>query len=191
MKKILFVIALMCTVLNVSAQDDAKWSIKVGVGLSGAAGSDSDGLKSAFSYKAGVGYEFGISENFAIEPALMLSNKAIKDEGIDGTLNRYFIELPIMAAYKIALGDETKLIINAGPVVSYGIFGNDIEWDDSYETTNVFDVCERFEAGVQAGVKVAFGNLSVGAEFNRAFTKAIKEAKVYSQSFGLTFGYSF
>lgn len=182
--------ALVCAVLNLSAQEDSKWSIKVGAGLSSLAGSDTEGAKNAFAYKVGVGYELGISENFAIEPALMLTNKSFKVEGIEGTINRYCVELPILAAFKIALNDEMKLIINAGPYVAYGLLGSDIEWD-SYDTSNIFDEYERFEAGAQAGVKVAFGCFELGAEYNRAFTKASSDYKQYTQGFGLTFGYKF
>ena len=190
MKKILVLMALVCAVLNLSAQEDSKWSVKVGAGLSSLAGDDADGAKNAFAYKVGVGYELGISENFAIEPALMLTNKSFKSEGIEGTINRYCVELPVLAAYKIALNDEMKLTINAGPYVAYGLFGSDIEWSGSGKS-NVFDECERFEAGAQAGVKIAFGCIEVGAEYNRAFTKAIKDTKTYTQGFGLTFGYKF
>lgn len=190
MKKILILMALVCAVLNLSAQEDSKWSIKVGAGLSSLTGSDTDGAKNAFAYKVGVGYELGISESFAIEPALMLTNKSFKAEGIEGAINRYYIELPVLAAFKIALNDEMKLIINAGPYVAYGLFGSDIEWD-GYDTSNIFDEYERFEAGAQAGVKVAFGCFEVGAEYNRAFTKAASDYKQYTQGFGLTFGYKF
>jgi len=50
MKKILILMALVCAVLNLSAQEDSKWSIKVGAGLSSLAGSDTDGAKNAFAY---------------------------------------------------------------------------------------------------------------------------------------------
>lgn len=192
MKKILFLVALMCAVLNVSAQEDSKWSVKFGAGLSSWVGSDADNVDNAFSYKAGVGYELGISDNFVIEPAIMFSNKSLKIGGVDGTINRYFIEVPVLAAYKIALNDDIKLIINAGPYAAYGIFGSDIDWNGG-GTTNVFDEgeCDRFEAGIQAGVKVAFNVFEIGAEYARAFTKATSDYDQYTQGFGLTFGYKF
>ena len=96
-----------------------------------------------------------------------------------------------MAAYKLDL-NNCALVINAGPYVSYGLLGSDIEWSDG-DKSNVFDLCERFEAGLEAGVKVLFSGVSVGVDFNRAFTKAFKEgdAKLYSQVIGVTFGYAF
>ena len=181
--------ALVCAVLNVSAQEDSKWSWKAGVGISNLAGSENQGVKSTFSFKLGVGYEFAVSESFSIEPAVMLNNKAFKIEGFSGNITRYFLEIPVLAAYKTNLNDNCQLIINAGPYVAYGAFGSEIEEDGV--KINVFDVCERFEAGVQAGAKVAFGRMAVGVDFNRAFTKSMKDIKVYSQVIGLTFGYKF
>ena len=181
--------ALVCAVLNVSAQEDSKWTLKAGVGVSNLAGSENIGFKSAFSIKLGVGYEFAVSESFSIEPAVMLNNKGFKMEGYTNYVARYFFEVPVLAAYKTNLNDNCQLIINAGPYVAYGAFGSEIEEDGV--KINVFDVCERFEAGVQAGAKVAFGRMAVGVDFNRAFTKSMKDIKVYSQVIGLTFGYKF
>ena len=193
MKKLLLLIALVCAVLNVSAQEDSKLSWKAGIGLSGAAGSDSDGFKSTLSYKVGVGYEYAISESFSIEPAAMINNKSFKIDGISGNINRFFLEVPVLAAYKMDLNDNYKLIINAGPYVAYGLFGSDIEWGDGEAKTNVIDSCDRFEAGIEAGARVVFGEMSVGIDFNRAITKAFKEGdgKVYSRVIGVTFGYKF
>ena len=182
--------ALVCAVLNVSAQEDSKWSWKAGVGISNLVGSDNQGVKSTFSFKLGVGYEFAVSESFSIEPAVMLNNKGFKMEGYTNYVARYFFEVPVLAAYKTNLNDNCQLIINAGPYVAYGAFGSDLEWGDGGKT-NVFDSCERFEAGIEAGAKIAFGRMAAGVEFNRAFTKAIKDTKVYSQVIALTFSSTF
>ena len=181
--------ALVCAVLNVSAQKDSKFSFKAGLGISNLAGSDDAGINTAISFKLGVGYDFAVSESFSIEPAVMLNNKGFKMEGYTNYVARYFFEVPVLAAYKTNLNDNCQLIINAGPYVAYGAFGSEIEEDGV--KINVFDVCERFEAGVQAGAKVAFSRVSVGVDFNRAFTKAIDDVKAYNQVIGLTFGYKF
>ena len=181
--------ALVCAVLNVSAQKDSKFSFKAGLGISNLAGSDDAGINTAISFKLGVGYDFAVSESFSIEPAVMLHNKGFKVDGFTGYVARYFVEVPVLAAYKMDLNDNCQLVINAGPYVAYGAFGSEIEEDGV--KINVFDVCERFEAGVQAGAKVAFGRMAVGVDLNRAFTKSMKDIKVYSQVIGLTFGYKF
>ena len=48
--------AFVCAVLNVSAQGDSKFSWKAGVGISNLVGSDDAALKTAISFKLGVGY---------------------------------------------------------------------------------------------------------------------------------------
>ena len=146
--------ALVCVVLNVSAQESG-FSWKAGIGLSSIAGSDNEGFKSNISYKVGVSYDYAISESFSIEPAALLNNKCFKAEDVTGTINRIFLEVPILAAYKLDLNNCT-LVINAGPYVSYGLLGSDLEWSDG-DKSNVFDSCERFEAGIEAGAKVLFG----------------------------------
>ncbi len=190
MKKILSFTMFILMAMTIVAQESG-FTLKGGIGLSSIVGDHSEGSKSAFSYKIGVGYEHTISENFAIEPSLILVNKGFKFEGGDGTCKRFYVELPVLASYKFSLGNDTKLAINAGPYVAYGLLGSDIEWFDIGRTTNIFDSCERFEAGAQIGAKVIFGIYYVGAEFSRAFTKTIKNSKTYNQGIALTFGYSF
>ena len=120
----------------------------------------------------------------------MLDNKGFKIEGFSGYVTRYFLEVPVLAAYKINLNNNCQLVINAGPYVAYGLFGSDVEWSNG-DKTNVFDACNRFEAGIEAGAKVVFNRMFVGAYYNRAFTKAIDDVKAYSQVIGLTLGRTF
>ena len=180
----------VCAVLNVSAQKDSKFTWRAGIGLSNLVGSENEGIKTAISFKLGVGYDFTVSESFSIEPAVLFNNKGFKIDGFSNYVTRYFLEVPVMAAYKMDLNDNCQLVINAGPYVAYGLFGSDVEWGDGGKT-NVFDACNRFEAGVGAGVKVAFSRVAVGVDFNRSFTKAMDDVKAYSQVIGLTFGYKF
>ena len=190
MKKYLLMAVLALSALSMSAQEDSKFTFKVGVGLSSWAGSDAENQKNAFAYKVGVAYDWTLSENFSILPGLELVNKGTKEDDIDGTINLYYAQVPVLAAYKFNVGDDAKLVIKAGPYVAYGIFGSDLE-NDYGDSVNAFDICERFNAGVMAGISYDFGQFTVGAEYSRGFTKAIEDVKVYNQAFGLTLGYKF
>lgn len=189
MKKILIVAVLALSALSMSAQD-SKLMFKAGFGLSTLAGSDADGEKNAFAYKIGLTYDLSLSESFSILPGLELVNKGTKEDGVEGTINLLYAQVPVLAAYKINVGDEAKVVIKAGPYAAYGVVGSDIEYDYG-DKVNAFDVCERFSAGVLAGISYDFGQFSIGAEFSRGLTKAIKDVKAYNQAFGLTFGYKF
>ena len=189
MKKVLVLMVLVCAALSTPAQG-LKW--KVGLGIGSIAGSDNDGVESAISYKIGASYELEISESFFIEPALIINNKNFKIKNVSGTIDRYFLEVPVLAAYKLYF-DKFTLILNAGPYAAYGLFGSDIEFDGP-GTINIFDKdggYERFEAGIETGAKVAFNSITVGIDFNRALTKCDSNYKQYSQVIGLTLGYRF
>ena len=121
---------------------------------------------------------------------LCLTTRASRLKGFSGYVTRYFLEVPVLAAYKINLNNNCQLVINAGPYVAYGLFGSDVEWSNG-DKTNVFDTCNRFEAGIEAGAKLVFNRMFVGAYYNRAFTKAIDDVKAYSKVIGLTLGRTF
>lgn len=193
MKKVFMMVALALTTLTMSAQEDSKWTVNAGVGLSSVVGSDTDGagVKNIFSYKVGLSYDLGIGENFSIIPGVEFATKGYKEDAIDGNISMSYLQVPIFAAYKFNVSDNMKLAIKAGPYVSYGLFGSDIMWYDDYEEQNVFDAFERFDAGVIAGVALDFEQFTVGVEYSRGLTKLDSDLKIYNQAFGVTFGYKF
>lgn len=191
MKKLLVVCAMLCAAFGAQAQEENQWEVKAGIGISDLAGENAKADKPTISYKIGVGYNVNFSESWGIEPAVMFANKAFKEDGIDGVINRFALEIPVLAAYKISLSDNTKLIINAGPYVSFGLFGSDLEYPGG--SINIYDkdMFNRFEAGIQAGAKVAFNKFSVGIDYQRGFTKVVSDVKGYTWGAGLTVGYAF
>ena len=192
MKKIFAVVALALMTLTVSAQDESKTTFKAGVGLSSVVGSDTEADKSIFSYKVGISYDLGISENFSIIPGLDYVNKGFKEDGINGDINMSYLQIPVFAAYKIPVSDNMKLAVKAGPYVSYGIFGSDIKFKNG-ATINVFDsdMFDRFDVGAIAGISLDINQYMVGLEYSRGLKKLDSDVKAYHQAFGLVFGYKF
>lgn len=192
MKKIFVVVALALTTLTINAQEDSKFAVKAGVGLSSIVGSDAD-TKTTFSYKVGVSYDLGLSEKFSIIPGVEFVTKGFKSDAVDGNVSMSYLQVPVFAAYKFPLTDDgVKLTVKAGPYVSYGLFGSDIEWE--YGTTNVFDSdggYKRFDAGLIGGVSLDFDNIMVGVEYSRGFTKLDSDYSQFNQAFGIVFGYKF
>lgn len=196
MKKIFTMVVLALTTLSMSAQEDSKFTYKAGVGLSSLAGDDADGIDSKIAFKVGATYDFNINENFAIVPGVELVCKGYAMDGVDGDIHTYSLQVPVLATYKFAVSDNFKLAVKAGPYLSYGLFGSDLEIYDGYDTYNVncYDEewgGERLDAGIVAGVSAEFGKWSVGLEYSRGLMKAIEDAKVYNQAYGITVGYKF
>ena len=193
MKKIFTMVVLALTTLTMSAQDDSKFTIKAGAGLSTLVGSDVNNVESVFSYKVGLSYDWNITEKFLITPGIEFATKGFKVDGIVGDISMSYLQLPILAAYKFNITDNIKIAVKAGPYLSYGIFGSDIEWYGGGET-NVFDSdggYNRFDAGAIAGVSVEFSQYMVGVEYSRGLTKLDSDYKQYNQAFGVVFGYKF
>ena len=192
MKKLLAVVALALMTLTMSAQEDSKVTVKAGFGLASVVGSDAD-TKTMVAYKVGISYDLALSEKFFIIPGVEFSTKGFKSDAIDGSISMSYLQVPVFAAYKFPLSDNMKLAIKAGPYVSYGLFGSDIEWYDG-DKTNVFDSdggYKRFDAGVIAGVSLDFGQFAVGAEYSRGLSKLDSSVSQFNQAFGLVLGYKF
>lgn len=192
MKKLLAVVALALMTLTVSAQDDLKVTVKAGVGLSSLVGSDAD-TKTTIAYKVGVSYDLGLSKNFLIIPGVELSTKGFKSDAVDGRISMSYLQVPIFAAYKFSVESDVKLAIKAGPYVSYGLFGSDIQFEGG-EKKNIFDSdwgYKRFDAGVITGVQLECDEYVIGVEYSRGLTKLDSKYKQFNQAFGLVLGYKF
>ena len=192
MKKLLAVVALALMTLTMSAQEDSKITVKAGVGLSSVVGSDAD-TKTTVAYKVGISYDLGLSEKFSIIPGVELSTKGFKSDVVDGSISMAYLQVPVFAAYKFPISDNMKLAIKAGPYVSYGLYGSDIEWYDGGKS-NVFDSdggFKRFDAGVIAGVSLDFNQFVIGAEYSRGLTKLDSDYSMFNQAFGVVLGYKF
>lgn len=182
------------TTLTMSAQEDSKFMVKAGLGISNLVGSQTDGDKARIAYKIGVSYDLALTENFSVIPGLELSLHNFKEDGIDGTINMTYLQLPIFAAYKFPISESMKLAIKVGPYVSYGLFGSDIEFTNSKRTKiNVFDsdMFDRFDVGGIAGLSLEMEQLMVGFEFSRGFKKLNSNVKAFNQVYGIVLGYKF
>lgn len=185
-------VALAFTTLTMNAQEDSNWTVKAGVGMSSVVGSDTDADKSIISYKVGVSYDLGITENFSVIPGVEYVGKGFKEDGINGNINMSYLQVPILAAYKFPVSDNMKLSVKAGPYASYGLFGSDLEFYGG-GSINVFDsdMFDRFDLGAIAGVSLDLNQFSVGVEYSRGLMKLSSDVNAYNQAFGLVVGYKF
>lgn len=191
MKKLLLMVALAFTTLNMSAQDESKITVKAGVGITSVVGSDAD-TKNSLSYKVGVSYDWGVAENFSIIPGLEFAIKGHKVDGIDGSINKGYLQIPIFAAYKFRLSDSMKLALKAGPNIGFGVVGSDIEYAGGGKV-NIFDkdMFDRFDIGIIAGVSLDIDKFMVGVEYSRGFKKLVSDMSAFNQGVGVVVGYKF
>lgn len=159
----LAVMAIMTLTASAQVEQGFRNGIRVNLGLSNVI---YDGDKMTFGYGAAWVAEYNFNPSLYLQSGLGLENIAHKEDAIDGTLNAFYLQLPIHVGYRFDLGETTALFVQAGPTLSVGLFGSDIEWYGGGKS-NYFDHAKRFDLGVggRVGVEVSKFQIGVGANY--------------------------
>lgn len=198
MKRIFTLACVAMLTLCASAQ--VTFNAKLGGGMSWAPisekGSD-EGFdnKGLFVGKIGFGAEIPVSQNFSVMPSLELAMKGGKYEAkndyetISDKLNVTYLQIPVMAAYRLSLNDRLNMTLKAGPYFAYGLSGNmKITEDDINGTeTEKIDIfsdkemggkaADRFDVGGILGVDFEYHRFVFGAELECGFTDMYKSTE--------------
>jgi len=177
-------------------------------------GFDNKGL---FVGKVGFGAEIPVSQNFSVMPSLELAMKGGKyeakddEESISSKLNVTYLQIPVMAAYRLSLNDRLNMTLKAGPYFAYGLSGNmkttvDINDYTVTEKADIFSdkemggkAADRFDVGGILGVDFEYHRFVVGAELECGFTDMYKASdssdnysvKIKNLAAYVTVGYKF
>ena len=148
---------LMTAVLGMFALagfSQVKWDAKFGMNFSNMTKIDES--KALPGFTLGVGMDYGFNENWSLQSGLMISSKGFKFKEGDWK-DKYrpiYLDIPILAAYKFNISDNTKFVINAGPYLAIGLGGKNKETDE--EDIKLFDKdgydWKRFDLGTQYGI---------------------------------------
>lgn len=151
---------LMTAVLGMFALagfSQVKWDARVGMNFSNMT-KDSE-AKALPGFHLGVGMDYGFSENWSLQSGLMISSKGYKYDkdvlGADFKARPIYLDIPILAAYKFNISDNTKFVINAGPYLAFGLGGKGKFDVDGAEDIKVFkgeEGMSRFDLGIQYGI---------------------------------------
>lgn len=151
MKKLLLSASVVLLATGAFAQNtmtgsDARFGIKAGVNLarfhaSGTDGSTSfnDNAKDNVGFNVTAFADFGVGNNFFIQPGVSLQNKGNKFESTSSTTalgstvtttssvktNLMAIEVPVNAVFRIPTGNAGAVQISAGPYIGFNISGKD------------------------------------------------------------------
>ena len=121
---------LACFILPASAQN--SWGI-VGGGLFSKSLSR-DARFSLGGYAGGM-YDVHVKNSWYVQPQLLFTYEEFRSKtrlGTDSFFSKFNLELPILASYNVALNNKWNLRINAGPYLSYAMFGRDKSIDYAY-----------------------------------------------------------
>jgi hypothetical protein len=205
-KKILVVLLVIFTLASVSlaASGITGKGIKLGINFSGIAGSDvSDEWKRKGGIAAGGFLVFGISESFAIQPEILISQKGAKYENIDNGevlkawSNLTFIEIPVLANFYIPMNSRTKFhpCFFTGPFLGLKIRAKTrTEWRGEITEIEIED-SRALEFGLIFGAGTSFtlgpGKIMIDIRHSWSLTSILKNQEVKNNVLSILFGYSF
>ena len=205
-RTVLFLVLALGLGLSQSYAQGISGGIKANANMSNFILSDLDGMKSKLGFGATVG-GFGkieFSENFALQPELLLhfktSKMEVKASGKETDFQYFGVEIPVYAVGQVNLGDG-KGFIGIGPYLGLGI-------DARYKASGMDDVelykeyggqksdMQRFDFGAGAMFGYEFSNrIQIVANYKIGFIDALNankdNASMLNQTVSLGLGYRF
>lgn len=196
---------LLCSSL-VSAQDS-----KLSIGLRGGvnlSNMDVDHIDTDMrvGYNFGVVAEYALPQSFFLQSGLHLTSKGskVKYTEYDGdyykaklSINAVYLQLPIMAGYKLDVTDDFKVNFTVGPYLALGIGGKtkaDVTIKDEFgsDKVNSFgnDILHRFDMGIGAGVGAEYKKVLFNVGYEYGFINAFYgDLKSYNRNAFISVGY--
>ena len=119
------ILLVMFALLSLAGFSQVSWNAKVGMNISNFTG-DLD-VSAKVGVKLGVGMEYAFNDTWLLQPSLFLSQKGAKFSAtVSGNeaevkFNAMYFELPIMAAARFNVANNTNIVVSAGPYLACGL----------------------------------------------------------------------
>ncbi|NTE03252.1 PorT family protein [Agrobacterium tumefaciens] len=202
MKKLLLSASVVLLATGAFAQtttmtgSDARFGIKAGVNLA-RFHSSGDNSNEAFNdnVKDNVGFnvtafaDFGVGNNFFIQPGISLQNKGAKFESVGvanvgnttitttttSKTNLMAIEVPVNAVFRIPTGAAGAIQISAGPYVGFNISGKDkgdvttTTLNNTTNTSSSATIANDRDLSFGSASDKNYGSTDFGANFGLAY----------------------
>lgn len=170
---------------------------RVGLNISSMTG-DIDDAKSKVGFNIGAAVEFNFIKSFGINTGLFYTTKGYK-ESYDGdklTANAGYLEIPVMASYRLNFTEDTQLQVNFGPYFAYGINGKTtvkIDGDKTKYDTFGDDGLKRFDCGLGVGTSLAISKFVFGVNYQFGLTNLSDDDdySVKNSNVSISVGYNF
>ena len=187
-RNLVFVLFALVSVVGFS---QVSWNAKVGMNISNFTG-DFD-MNAKVGFKIGGGMEYGFNEIWSLQPSLFVSSKGAKKDEL--SVNAVYLELPVMAAARFKVADNTNIVLSAGPYFACGIAGK-TKFDlgnDTERKVDTFgdDALKRFDAGLGVGVALEFGRIIAGLDGQFGLVDVEKVGNPKNMNFSIIVGYKF
>ena len=196
MKKVILPLALLAGIVGTAhAQTGVKYGLKAGFNGATFSGADSKGSQYKAGFAAGAFLNFGVADNFSIQPEVMYSQKGASIDNFQGTSGTRFkstlgyIDVPIM--FRVNTGEDGKgLFFELGPQGSFAIQNRDFtqtgnigtQQTENTSTNDLNKVVIGYVGGL--GYQITSG-LSLGIRYTGDFSQVYKQgaSQFYNTSY--------
>ena len=186
-KGLIFVLFALVSIVSYS---QISWNAKVGMNMSNFTGDSDTDMRVGFN--VGVGMEYQFTDMWSLQPSLMFTQKGAKLG--DMKANPMYLELPVMAAARFDVANNTNVVINAGPYLACGIAGKSkVDMGNVEYKENTFGDggLKRFDAGLGVGVALELGQIIVGLDGQFGLVDVQKVGNPKNMNFSIVLGYKF
>lgn len=188
MKKLLFTLLLGGYALAGFSQ--VRFDAKVGILMANVNANNTTSMKTG--YALGVGMDYPINNKWAFQTGLMFTGKGYKVSHIKA--KAHYLEIPLLAAFKVPISDNVNFVANAGPYLAFGLGGKTKTEDKgTLVGTNYFGEgkARRSDLGLQYGIGAEFNNILLNLTGQHGFISPFDDSYARNLAFTLTLGYRF
>lgn len=165
-------------------------------------------------FQLGVTLDYNISKEFYLQSGLSFTTKGTKtkitdpnyftgnayvEANIDQKINLNYLQLPLMAGYKVYVDDNINIILSGGAYVAYGIGGKITEttkYGNSNKEKEKLDsfglkALKDFDYGAIANIGVEFGHITTSLGYEIGIMDIGREHNTRNQNISIMLGYKF
>ncbi|MEN8788224.1 MAG: porin family protein [Flavobacteriaceae bacterium] len=155
-----------------------RYGARLGGNYATIAGDDTDNVDGKIGFFVGGVAEFGVADKFAVQPEVLFSQQGGKysdSGGFDGQFNLNYINVPVMAKFKVS----DAFSIEAGPQVGFLLSAK-----DKYDSpTSGEDDIKEFISSTDFGGNIGVGyELDSGLNFNARFNYGFSNINDFEDS---------
>lgn len=192
----LFAIAMLAT-FGGSAVHAQKKTITVGprldLNVARVVGDNQDDATSRTGMRIGAWASMDLNAKFSIQPEFVLSGKGSKWPDEDASIKISYLQIPILAQYRLTTGKTVNPYLLAGPALSFKAGCNlQVEGSDyacNEETTAVSST--DFGMILGGGVHIGRAQVSLRYDLGLANINGDGDAVVKNRAFSVAVGYGF
>lgn len=207
----LSIVALMSLAyFSASAQEvPLRFGVEAGLNLSTASIANNPLNNSTRAgFQIGVTADYALTDSWYVQSGVSFTTKGVELSGDLGdelnykyTVDQSYFQLPVYIAYKIKVAPGTRIVLNAGPYVAYGVGGRIkpkdgyLNIDNSTDDVDTFGengILNRFDFGLGGGLGVELGKIAVTARYELGLTDIGQYDRDYkNRNLAFTLGYKF